>query len=44
MECPVNYGDTVDDKQLQAVYDYVKQLASRPWTRGTKYYWGHPLL
>ncbi|QWT22180.1 hypothetical protein KPL74_09245 [Bacillus sp. NP157] len=41
IECPVWYGDIVDDAAMARVFAYVEMLAAMPWNPGSKYFYGH---
>jgi hypothetical protein len=38
--CPVEHGQAVSDKDVMAVFDYVKTVAKFPWRPGVKYFYG----
>jgi hypothetical protein len=36
MLCPVQGGQTVSDTEMEAVFEYVRKIAKKPWMKGTK--------
>ena len=43
VKCPADYSTLVDDAGLKQLMDYVSELASKPWRKGQKYFYNHPI-
>src|SRR5262249_19769591 len=43
INCPVAHGMEVSDAVLRGVLDYTLRLSHMKWTRGMKYFYGHPV-
>jgi hypothetical protein len=42
--CPISLNESVDEKCLTSIYNYVNQIAGMPWKKGSKYFFSHEVI